>query len=241
MKVINQRLKDATRIIFLDFEGTQTSQEIIAIGAVKAELDAKKHIKKFDEGFKIYIYTDSPIGPFIENLTGINRALLNSEGVSCKEAFVRLSKYIGNNLNHTTFMTYGNFDKKLLHNTAELNAIQNMPLIQAILEKSIDFSSVFSTFVKSEKHEQLSLSNALKLYKIPAHGKSHDPLNDAFDLMNLYEGFLSNRAINKKQYLQVLVTSPHLATPIRKVLNKIVEDGDCTLEEFLEYIDKEFI
>ena len=41
MKTINELLNDSNRIIFLDFEATQFSQEIIAIGAIKAELDNK--------------------------------------------------------------------------------------------------------------------------------------------------------------------------------------------------------
>lgn len=240
MKLIKRRLKDSNKIIFLDFEGTQTSQEIIAIGAVKAELDAKNHVKKFDDGFKVYVYTDSPIGNYIEELTGINRELLNEEGLSCRDAFLKLSKYVGN-LDRTTFMTYGNFDMRLLYNTASLNSIESMPLIQAILEKNIDFSGVFGTFVKSERQEQLSLSNALKVYKIPAHGKHHDPKDDAFDLMNLYEGFLTYRAINKEEYLKVLSKNGHLAVPVKKALDQIIEKGSCSLEDLMDYIDKEFM
>ena len=46
MKFINKLLNDANEIIFMDFEGTQLTQEIIAIGAIKIELDNKKRIKK---------------------------------------------------------------------------------------------------------------------------------------------------------------------------------------------------
>ena len=100
MKTINELLNDSNRIIFLDFEATQFSQEIIAIGAIKAELDNKKMIKKCDEGIKIYVYTDTSVDGLIENLTGINQELLNKEGVSFVSAIEKLKKYIGENLNY---------------------------------------------------------------------------------------------------------------------------------------------
>ena len=53
MKSINKALNNANQIVFLDFEGTQFSQEIIAIGAYKAILDNKKQVIKYDDGFKI--------------------------------------------------------------------------------------------------------------------------------------------------------------------------------------------
>lgn len=45
MKLIDKLLNGSKTIVFLDFEGTQISQEIIAIGAVKVTLD-KNNIKK---------------------------------------------------------------------------------------------------------------------------------------------------------------------------------------------------
>ena len=95
MKFIRRIVKDCNSIVFLDFEATDSSMEIISIGAIKAELDSKKQIKSYDKGFKCYVYTETKISPFIEEMTGITNELLDKEGISFEEAINRLSKYVG--------------------------------------------------------------------------------------------------------------------------------------------------
>ncbi len=240
MKSINKALNDANQIVFLDFEGTQFSQEIIAIGAYKAILDNKKQVIKYDDGFKIYVYTDTKIDGLITNLTGITQNQLTNEGVSFVDAIAKFKKYVGNNLNFTSFMTYGNFDMRLLYNTASIYKIEEDEFIQTILHKNIDFSHILSTYVRSDKNEQLSLINALRLYKITPEGDIHNPQSDAKNLMLLYKAFLSNKAINKEQYLKVLMHNPHVQNPIHKALRKIVTDKVCTYDDLLGFIEEEF-
>ena len=69
--MLTSKLNDANQIVFMDFEGTQLTQEIIAIGAIKADLDNKKQIKKLYKPFKVYVISEGVVGPFVENLTGI--------------------------------------------------------------------------------------------------------------------------------------------------------------------------
>ena len=78
MKFIRKIVKDANTIVFLDFEATESTMEIISIGAVKAELDSKKQIKSYDKGFKCYVYTDTLITPFIEENTSVTLLLFIS-------------------------------------------------------------------------------------------------------------------------------------------------------------------
>ena len=239
MKTINELLNDSNRIIFLDFEATQFSQEIIAIGAIKAELDNKKMIKKCDEGIKIYVYTDTSVDGLIENLTGINQELLNKEGVSFVSAIERLKKYVGENLNFTSFMTYGSFDMKLLHQTSALYNLENDEFIQRIRQKNIDLAHVISNYIRSDKNEQLSLVNVLKVFKITPYGYHHDPKSDAKNLMLLYDAFLKNKSILKKEYIKVLLKNPHLQGPIRKALIKIIKDKNCTNVDFYNFVEEE--
>lgn len=46
MKILKNCLNDCKTIVFFDFEGTQHSQEIIAIGAIKVDIDAKLQVIK---------------------------------------------------------------------------------------------------------------------------------------------------------------------------------------------------
>ena len=99
MKSLNKILKDSKTVVFLDFEATEQTFEIISIGAIKAQLDNKNQIKSYDEGFKCYVYTDTPITPVIEEITKITNKLLDEKVNSFKEALDKLSNYIGKNLN----------------------------------------------------------------------------------------------------------------------------------------------
>lgn len=204
MKFINRKLNDANKIVFIDFEGTQLTQEIIAIGAVKAELDAKKNIKKFDKGFRIYIYTDSKIGSIIEDMTGIDRPLLNAKGVDFETGIRKLQKYIGEDLTFTKFMTFGTYDARLIKNTASLYEMEDDPFIVDFLQKNIDFSAILNTFVRSDKNESLSLSNACKLYNITPYGRHHDPKSDAFNesISSIYNSKISYQKRIHKSFIK---------------------------------------
>ena len=46
MKVLTNALKGSRTIVFFDFEGTQFSQEIVALGAIKVDIDEKNQIMK---------------------------------------------------------------------------------------------------------------------------------------------------------------------------------------------------
>ena len=95
MKEIQKALNQIKKVVFIDFEGSQFSQEIIAIGAIKCTLDNKNFVKEASKPLKIYIKIDEPIGPFIEQLTGISDEFLNNNGISFKDAMKRLQDYVG--------------------------------------------------------------------------------------------------------------------------------------------------
>ena len=86
MKKLLNALKGRKHICFLDFEGTQYSHEMIALGAVLATLTRKGEIKRLKKGFKVYVIAKNKIGTFVENLTGITQSTLDREGVSFTQA-----------------------------------------------------------------------------------------------------------------------------------------------------------
>ena len=55
MKKIKQLLRKRNHILFFDLEGTQHSQEMIAIGAVLCSLDKNGKIKREKAPFKRYV------------------------------------------------------------------------------------------------------------------------------------------------------------------------------------------
>lgn len=239
MKFINKLLNDANEIIFMDFEGTQLTQEIIAIGAIKIELDNKKRIKKTHKPFKIFIRAEGVVGPVVEHLTGINDLFLFQHGDKFVDAIKKFKNYCGINLNQTVFMTYGNFDMRLLHQTSTINHLDDDDFIHLIYKKNIDFSNIVAKFCRSSRNEMLSLFDALKKFEITPTGDAHDPQSDAINLSLLYNAFLTEKRILKEEYLKVLLNNPHLPAPIYKIMKKIVTDGVATTDDLSTFIDEE--
>ena len=66
-------LKGHKVLVFMDYEGTQFSHEMIAIGAILVVIDQKTgRIKKKKAPFKTYVKAHNRIGSYVERLTGIN-------------------------------------------------------------------------------------------------------------------------------------------------------------------------
>ena len=238
MKFIRQTVKDCNTAVFLDFEATESSMEIISIGAIKAELDSKKQIKSFDKGFKCYVYTDTPITPFIEEMTGIDNGLLRKEGITFEEAINKLTRYVGDPT-FTHFFTYGNYDIRLLHIDAKNNKMSENSLILQVFRKHSDFSKILNHFVRSNTNQTLSLVKALKLFNVKPVEPIHDPLSDAKNLMYLYEAFLKSPNTIRNEYLKVIINNPNLEPPLKKLLNKLSKDKEVTLDDLHHFINEE--
>lgn len=239
MKIINNVLHDANEIVFIDFEGTQITQEIIAIGAVKVTLDNKKMIKDTARPFKVYVSSSGVVGPVVTKLTGITDNFLFVNGLSFDDALKKLENYCGSNLNFTSFITYGNYDMRLLHQTALQNNIFNNTFIETVYKKHIDFSSLLARYVKSDRGEMLSLTDALRKFNVTPQGDVHDPESDAVNLSLLYNAFLRNKKILREEYLKVISHSSHMPTPLQKTFKKLINEGSATVEDLTAFIDEE--
>ena len=64
MKKFNRLAKDHKYICFLDFEGTQFTHEMIALGAVMTSLDKNGRIKRMKAPLKIYVRAKNKIGKY---------------------------------------------------------------------------------------------------------------------------------------------------------------------------------
>lgn len=237
MKEIQKVLNQIKKVVFIDFEGSQFSQEIIAIGAIKCTLDNKNFVKETSKPLKIYIKIDEPIGPFIEQLTGISDEFLNNNGISFKDAMKRLQDYVGKE--KVKYFSYGNFDIHLLHNSMIKNEMKTDEFVLSICQNLIDFSKIFSKYVKSENNTVLSLIAALKVFQTNIESDLHDPVNDAINLMHLYNAFLTKKNILKNEYICVITKSPSLPNPYRKMIKKLQSEQKVTYKDFLSYVEED--
>lgn len=240
MKLLDKAIKNHKYLVFLDFEGTQYSHEMIAIGAVLATLNRKGEIKRMKKGYKAFVLAKNKIGTFVENLTGINQAILDKEGVSFAKAMKGLREYCGSAFMKATFVTFGNHDMKILGQSFSYNLDSPKEIIAQIQHNYLDFSQFVSTFTKDSHNNPYSLSNYCAHYYVDREGIEHDPLFDAINLAKLYDAFVRSPDIVLEDYLVTLSKMPHIPQPIKEVITKLSNGEDVTSEEY-KNITKEYL
>ena len=97
-------------------------------------------------------------------------------------------------------------------------------------------SAILSQYVKDEHGNPYSLVNYLKLFGAEPTGESHDPLNDALDLLKLYKVVLKSPDKLYEEYLKVLKSMKHFPDPIHNAVVKLINGEDVTSKEFKENI-----
>ena len=237
MKKIQKLLKKHKYICFLDFEGTQFSHEMIAFGAALATLDKNCNIKRSKKPIKVYVKAKNKIGHFVENLTGITQRDLDRVGVPFSKAMKELKKYCGHAFTKCSFMTFGNHDMKILSSSFAYNLDAPGEITSVIQKNYIDFQAVISEFIKDDNNNPFSLENYLNLFGVAFEGKAHSPEYDAYNLMMLYQEFLTKKDVVLEEYLKVLTKVSHLPEPIKKSVTKLAKGEDVTSEEFKEFAE----
>ena len=238
MQKVQTLLKGNHYICFMDFEGTQFSHEMIAIGAVITTLDRKGNIKRMKDSFKIYVKAKNKVGAYVENMTGITDKLLQDEGVSFYKAMNELRNYCGSAFKKCSFMTFGNHDIRILNQSCSYNLDLPKEIVSRIHHHYIDFSTLISEFIRDHNGNPYSLLNYCKLFNVKEEGTPHDPRSDAINLANLYQAFISNPDIVLIEYLKLLGNQHHLPEPIAKAVEALSNGKDFTAEEFKEAAKK---
>lgn len=240
MKQLDIVLKNKRKILFFDLEATQESKEVIAIGAIKVNLDAKNFIKSKDKtGFKKYVLSNGPIGKYVENLTHINQDYLNKNGIKYTEMLDKLEKYIGKNIDDFLFVSYGNFDIKLLYFELEKTNNYKIDFIKKISKNYLDFSEFVSKFIKDNNGNKCSLIEAIVNLNGTPYKNEHDPLIDTKNLILLFDLFSKNKSIIAFEYKKVLSNYGKYPRPIANIIKKLNANQNVTPTDFEQYINDE--
>lgn len=238
MQKMLKLLKGNHYICFLDFEGTQFSHEMIAIGAVLCLLDKKGNIKRKKEPFKMYVKAKNKIGPYVTNLTGITEELLSHKGVSFYKAMNELRNYCGSAFKKCSFITFGNHDMRILNQSCSYNLDLPKAVVEQIHHHYIDFTVIIGEFVRDPHGNPYSLLNYCKLFDVKEEGEAHDPSYDALNLANLYQTFISNKDLVLNEYLKLLSQQKHLPPPISEAVTALANGKDYSAEEFKKVAEK---
>lgn len=236
MKTLEKQLKDHKTIVFLDLEGTQFSHEIIAIGAVKCTLDDKKKIQKPTRlrKFKIYVKPLGQIGRFVSTMTQIDEPLLKEQGVTLEEAFKEFKNFVKVPLESCSFVVFGSNDAKMIIDSISYSKPSNETIGYEIVKNSIDYLMFVSQYIKDNNGNNYSLVNYLKVFGLEPYGTSHDPLNDAIDLMHLYQALEEKKDILLEEYLKVLRKQRLFPDPVKKAILALTKGEDVSSKDFIE-------
>lgn len=244
MKELNQYLKDRKHLIFLDFEGTQLSHEMIALGALKVDINPKtKRSKKIYPTFKKYVVSKAKIGKIVVELTGITDEYLHIHGVSFQSALLQLKKYIKIDYNKCIFVTFGSHDIRILNQSLKNNIKADKDDVKKICANHLDFSNFLSNYIKDEHGNPFSLQNYLKIFNVIPDGIAHDPSYDALNLFKLYEAVLEQPSLVEENYFKLLSKKTNYPYPIQQTLNEIFQghkvDQDTLYNKVKEYIEND--
>ena len=232
MKKFERLLKGHKSLVFLDFEGTQFSHEMIAIGATHVIIDRNGFIKKHKKPFRVYVKAHNRVGKIVTDLTGITDEMLKKDGVSFFTAMSELKKYCGLSFKKSSFITFGNHDMKILSSSISYSFDFPKEIVQCIQQNYIDFSAFIGEFMRDDKGNPLSLIKYFDAFGVPQAGPAHDPAVDAENLAWLYDATMRKSAILIDEYKKVLKSFNHFPSPVSNVIKKLANDENVTYEEF---------
>jgi len=232
MKKLERLLKNHKHLVFLDFEGTQYSHEMIAIGAVAVSLDKNNQIKRMKKPFKIYVKAKNKIGKYVVELTGISEELLQKEGVSFDKAMQELKKYVGLSFKKSAFVTFGNHDLRILNQSIAYSLTYPKDVCSQMQKNYFDYAAFISEFIRDDKGNPMSLVHYCEHFNVPEAGTAHDPEIDAINLANLYNAFLKNPTLVLEGYKKVLARQTHFPEPIKYAVGKLTSGETVSPDEF---------
>lgn len=233
MEAIKRLLKKHKTVVFLDFEGTQYTHEIIAIGAIKCKVDENGLIiEKEENGFKEYVQAKGTTGKIITEMTSITDALLEEKGVPVDVMLEKFKAYVHEDLRNVSFIVFGTNDARMILETNKISKPSNAYIFKQIIPNIVDYLAFLSQYCRDENFNSYSLTNYLKVFEGTPVGISHDPLNDAIDLMNLYDCVSKRKDILLNEYKKNLLKQKVFPEPIKKLIRILVEENNVSYEEF---------
>ncbi len=236
MKSLLNQIKNRRHLIFLDLEGTQFTHEMIALGAVKVDINRTGKILSIHKGMKVLVKPQGKIGTFVTNLTGITKEQIDQDGIAFADALIQLKKYCGLTFSRSVFVTFGNHDLRIVMQSLAHNPTANADIAKYICRNDIDMSATLAQYIKDGNNNPLSLMNYLKVFGVTPEGVAHDPLWDAKNLVLLYQAVMQKKDVIFVEYLKLLENMRHLPEPITIAIKKLVRGEDVKASEFKEMV-----
>lgn len=171
---------------FIDFEASQYTQEIIAIGCVTES----------GETFYSLVHTNRPIGKFVSSLTSLTQEEIDSAPKPdvVFTAFAQWIQKTNTTQRPIQFICYGNADTTFALNTLKRIALSfsAQSILSVIALNLVDYSENIKTIFGLSKH--ISLLKVAQYYSGNySMEQTHNALDDALMLKYVYDS-VSNHA-----------------------------------------------
>jgi len=236
MKKLARLIGHRRTLVFLDLEGTQQSHELIAIAAIKAEINEDLTIKKTYKGIHHIVRPKKEVGKFVTQLTKITEIDVVDKGISFAKAMMVLRNYLGKNFKKAAFIVFGNHDARILHQSFHHSPDALETTVKTVTGNLIDYSMFLSEFIKDQNGNPLSLINNLLVFKEPFQGEHHQPLDDAKNLMLLYRRVLENKETIMSEYLKIFKQFRHLPEPVKIIIQQLLEDKTVEKKDLMQAV-----
>ncbi len=236
MEQLKKALQGRKTLIFIDFEGTQFSHEIIASGLCKCRIDEDGKIVREDEGIILYTKARASIGSFITKMTSLTEDFIRENGITWEETIDRINDYIGTDLDDVVFVCFGSNDPRMVLESCRISHPDNSKEAKKWIPHFFDLMTFLSQYIRDEKGNTYSLLNFLKLYAVEPVGAAHNPLNDAINLKNLYRAAIDRPDILFEEYQKLLCRMKILPPPVRAIVQHLASGEDVSHEDFLKLV-----
>lgn len=199
--------------IYFDFEATQFSERVLAIGA---------SCEYGDFDCLVSLYKKDKLTPFITQLTGITKEMLVG-APNAEQAFTDLYDWIGEMTKEADtpifYHCYGDSDAAFLINTAnKMEQSKTRNFVLNLAESLLDDSHKVKKFFHSKA---IGLHKALKYFEPELLDQTHDPLDDAILLRQLMEHLDSAEALDECPFEEC---AGEVGKPKKKKLPEIKND-----------------
>ena len=221
MKDLEKALRGNKCLLFVDLEGTQTTHEMIEIGAYKVILRDDLTVKKIFKPYHAYVLAKHRVGPIVTKLTGITDLKLKKDGIPFRSVQQQLKKYLGKDYNRCLLVSYGSQDAHIILSSAENNMDASTDEARFLSRHFFDLAEFIARYVRDDNGNLYSLTNALKIYGVSFEGTAHSALADAYNLLLLYKAFVEHPEITAGEYKKLLAHYSHGPLPVLRMVQAI--------------------
>lgn len=233
--ILSQKLLQADLLVFFDFEGTQFTHKAIAIGLLAVpKKPGTLELMGTPIPYHALILQDNPIGPVVEEMTGIHKELLDKEGKSFHDVVGDITQ-LTRPYSKKKYISYGFLDIQILTYSSNIKNIQERDFLTHVRKNYLDFHHYLEQRIVSEKGQSYSVAKLCEIYSIQ-EDRPHDPLSDSQDLFNIYNAYLKNEEKDIDLVLEHYLKNPYVRSINQKLASQVIQNGSASKEDLRKLI-----